>query len=50
VRLLEIAAGTDGAIVPPLLHGLAAGTGLFLVAVLLWTRRVRLRRGRPLDA
>ena len=42
--LLAIASGSDGALAPPLAHGLGVGAGLFLLAVVLWTRRVRLQR------
>ncbi len=44
IKILALASGDEGSPAPWLLHGLGYATALFAVAVLVWTRRVRLRR------
>ena len=44
IKTLAIASGDDGSVAPWLLHGLGYGAALFALAVLVWTRRVRVRR------
>lgn len=44
VETLMAAAGGDGQAATGLAHALAYGAGLFALALLLWTRRVRVRR------
>lgn len=44
IRLLEVASGMDASVGTALLHGLGSALLLFAVAVLLWTRRVRVQR------
>lgn len=44
LKLLEAASGSDLNLFAALAHGLAYSTGLVILAVLVWTRRVRIRR------
>ncbi len=48
LNLLRVAAGSGEAVAPSLVHGLAFSLGLFLLAILLWTRRVRVLRATSL--
>ena len=44
IKLLEAASGSDLNLFAALAHGLTYSTGLLILAVLVWTRRVRIRR------
>ncbi len=46
IKILALASGDDGSPARWLLHGLGYAAALFALAVLVWTRRVRVRR-RP---
>ncbi|MDP9367181.1 MAG: hypothetical protein M3Q03_02715 [Chloroflexota bacterium] len=44
IKILALASGDEGSPAPWLLHGFGYAAALFALAVLVWTRRVRLRR------